>query len=119
MLKRRFPLKLRRRGNVPPISEEGRAGIARLVAKALNRNQILILQLLAKSDGGPITPKLASFSGRHGVPLSTLKLNARILRDLGLVSLEDRTARLTQSGRDVLSLLSTHNGLVLPIQEVN
>jgi hypothetical protein len=55
----------------------------------------------------------------RGVPLSTLKLNARILRDLELVSLADHSATLTPSGRKAVLLLRDHVGQVLPIQEVN
>jgi hypothetical protein len=108
-----------RRGNVPPISDEGRAGIARLLAKALNHNQRLILEHLSESDGRPITQHLVSLSLQQGVPLSTLKLNARILRDLELVSLKDRSATLTLSGKEVVLLLRDHVEQVLPIQEVN
>ncbi|HZW85396.1 MAG TPA: hypothetical protein VFE91_05800 [Nitrososphaerales archaeon] len=106
-------------GNVPPISEEGRAGIARLLAKALNNNQRLILEHLSDSRGGPITPQLVALSSARKVPLSTLKLNARILRDLGLVSQEDHSATLTESGREVIFLLRAHLGQGLQIQEVN
>jgi hypothetical protein len=99
--------------------DDGKAGIARLIAKALNQNQRLILEHLSESDGRPITQHLVSLSLERGVPLSTLKLNARILRDLELVSLADRSATLTPSGREVVHLLRDHVGLVLPIQEVN
>lgn len=68
--------------------------------------------------GRPITPQLARLSEATGVPLSTLKLNARILRELGLVSLADRNASLTQTGTDVVLLLRDHIGPVPPIQEV-
>ena len=54
-----------------------------------------------------------------GVPLSTLKLNARILRDLDLISLIDHgAATLTPSGREVMHLLRSHLGQGLTVQEV-
>jgi hypothetical protein len=53
-----------------------------------------------------------------GVPLSTLKLNARILRDLGLIAPADHSVSLTPSGMEVFLLLRDHVGQVLPIQEV-
>jgi hypothetical protein len=56
---------------------------------------------------------------QQGVPLSTLKLNARILRDLELISLADRSASLTPSGKEIVLLLRDHVGQVLRIQEVN
>jgi hypothetical protein len=52
------------------------------------------------------------------VPLSTLKLNARILRGLELISLGDHCAALTPSGKEVVLLLRAHVGQALPIQEV-
>jgi hypothetical protein len=70
------------------------------------------------SDGRPITPQLVSLSRQKGIPLSTLKLNARILRDLELISLEDHSASLTESGREAIFLLRRHLGQGLPIQEV-
>ena len=105
-------------GNVQPISDDGRAGIARLLAKALNQNQRLILEHLSEPRGRPITPQLATLSSATGVPLSTLKLNARILRELGLIILADHDASLTRSGTEVFLLLRDHVGQVLPIQEV-
>jgi len=59
-----------------------------------------------------------SLSDATGVPLSTLKLNARILRELGLVSLAERRASLTRTGAEVVVLLRDHVGKVLPTQEV-
>lgn len=59
-------------------------GLKRVLLRAINRNQRLILSHLWESNGR-ITPILQEISGKHGIPLSTLKLNAKILRDLGLI----------------------------------
>jgi hypothetical protein len=47
-----------------------------------------------------------------------LKLNARILRDLDLISLGEHSATLTPSGMEVVLLLREHFGQALPVQEV-
>ncbi|MDV3243980.1 MAG: hypothetical protein LYZ66_02245 [Nitrososphaerales archaeon] len=106
-------------GNVPPISEDGRAGIARLLAKALNRNQQLILAELSGSDGSSLTSHLVDISERHGIPISTLKLNARILRQLQLIAAADRRSFLTASGDDVLLLLREFEWQAQRLQEVS
>lgn len=56
-----------------------------------------------------MTSLLRSLSEEEGVPLSTLKLNARILRELNLISygstLEKRCAEVEALGTFVLRLL--------------
>jgi len=59
-----------------------------------------------------------ALSAVTGVPLSTLKLNARILRDMELISFADHNTSLTTSGTEVFLLLRDHVGPVLPVQEV-
>ena len=77
-----------------------------------------MLEHLSEPRGASITRQLTTLSAATGVPLSTLKLNARILRELGLISLEDHTTSLSLSGMEVVLLLRDHVGQVLPIQEV-
>ncbi len=88
------------------------------MARALNENQRLILELLSVSDERRITPKLASLSQQRNIPLSTLKHNARILRELDLVTLNG-SASLTTSGREVLHLLREDVAVATPLREVN
>ncbi|MDE1868790.1 MAG: hypothetical protein KGH60_02380, partial [Candidatus Micrarchaeota archaeon] len=54
-----------------------------VLARALNPNQILILSRVNGIDG--ITSLLNGISDTTGVPLSTLKLNAKVLKDIGLI----------------------------------
>jgi hypothetical protein len=57
-----------------------------------------------------MTSLLRNLSEKHGIPLSTLKLNARILRELNLISYgsikESKDAELLALGNFVLRLLS-------------
>jgi len=91
-----------------PISKSGVADLRRLVLRTLNENQILILSQVARQRR-TMTSLLRSLSEERGVPLSTLKLNARILRDLNLISYgpaeRGREARLRPLGAFILRLL--------------
>jgi len=59
--------------------------LRRLLLRTLNDNQLLILSRVA-ANNRPLTSLLINLSRETGVPLSTLKLNARILRGLNLIS---------------------------------
>ncbi len=74
-----------------------------VILRALNRNQMLILSNLNGFER--ITPLLSGLSERCSVPLSTLKLNAGILRELKLIEFGDSGARLTDFGEVVVSIL--------------
>jgi hypothetical protein len=91
-----------------PISNNGVADLRRLLLRTLNDNQLLILSSLAEG-GGSLTSLLNNISREQGIPLSTLKLNARILRELNLISygssLERRRAELKPLGTFILRLI--------------
>lgn len=65
----------------------------------------MILEAVNDSHGRSLTATLAAVSLNQGVALSTLKLNARILRDLDLISINDSSVLLTESGLEALALL--------------
>jgi len=79
-----------------------------LILRTLNQNQVIVLNAVAGNDQ-PLTSLLKQLSEDHGVPLSTLKLNARILRELKLISYgsirDKKAARLEDLGRFVFGLL--------------
>jgi molybdenum cofactor biosynthesis enzyme MoaA len=75
-----------------------------LLARALNRNQYLILGYVAQNHYKCITEVLQGISEKEGIALSTLKVNSRILRGLELVEFSD-VAVLTDFGVRILSLL--------------
>ncbi len=103
-------------GEVPPMGdaepilvEPGGDDILRkLILRALNNNQRLILRNL-NDQGTSLNAFLEKLSRKENRPLSTLKLNARILKDLGLIEYgtkeESKPVRLTPHGKLVLHLM--------------
>lgn len=87
-----------------------RSILGNVLLKALNDNQILVLSRVRQSSGLSITPILCTVSDQLSIPLSTLKLNARTLRTLGLIefgsNLEPSEAKITAAGRLVLDIVS-------------
>jgi hypothetical protein len=94
--------------DAPPISTGGVEDLRRLLLRTLNDNQLLILSRVAANER-PLTGLLINLSLETGVPLSTLKLNARILRELNLISYgsvgERRQAEVEPVGSLVLRLM--------------
>jgi hypothetical protein len=82
--------------------------LRRLLLRTLNDNQLLILNRVA-SNSQPMTGLLSKLSQETGIPLSTLKLNARILREFNLISYgsvrERRLAEVEPVGVLVLRLM--------------
>jgi len=91
-----------------PISTGGVNDLRRLILRTLNENQLLILTSVA-SQRRSLTSLLKDLSEEREIPLSTLKLNARILRELNLISYgsirEKKTAEVEKLGSFVLRLL--------------
>ncbi len=88
------------------------ASLRKLILKALNRNQILILVHARRNIYMSLNAVLDSVSSSNGIPISTLKMNARILADLGLIDYSGSVLRATGSGIRVLSILQTADDLV-------
>ena len=88
--------------------EADEVDLRRLLLRALNENQVLILSNIS-GRGERVSHILQRICDARGVPLSTLKLNAKILRELrliryGTLSMPDE-AQLTSLGREVLRLV--------------
>ena len=92
-----------------PISTGGVDDLRKLLLRTLNDNQVLILNKVARNKRS-LTSLLIELNQENGIPLSTLKLNARILRELGLIAYgsidNPRLADLEPLGRFVLRLMS-------------
>ncbi|MFH2112230.1 MAG: hypothetical protein ABIJ47_13340 [Candidatus Bathyarchaeota archaeon] len=84
-----------------------------MILRTLNDNQVLVLKAVAERRQS-LTSLLRQLSMDHGVPLSTLKLNARILRELNLISYGSLThrkaARLESLGRFVYRVIDGEMG---------
>lgn len=94
-----------------------------LLGRALNRNQILILSEMGNArkaelfgmpknlwffvhNSDTITGTLNRISKVHAISLSTLKLNAKILKEFGLISYcEFHSAELTDFGKAIIEML--------------
>jgi hypothetical protein len=91
-----------------PISNSGVEDLRRLLLRTLNDNQLLILKRIS-SNRRSLTSILKSLSNETGIPLSTLKLNARILRELNLISYgsirDTRLAEIEPLGYMVIRLI--------------
>lgn len=78
-------------------------GLRLVVLRSLNDKQLLIL---SNADGNSsITSLLSWLSERDGIPISTLKLNAKILKGLGLIDYNGAPARVTSLGKLILSMI--------------
>jgi len=112
--------------NSPERKLEFLSSLRRIALRALNDTQLLILRRLEKEiilqsshEGNGKRGKrnakkslnaiLQEIARRHGKSISTLKMNAKILRELGLIDYGDREERkpveLTSMGRAILEIL--------------
>ena len=77
-----------------------------LVAKALNKNQLLLLKEIKNNQNLTITSLIDKVSRECKIPASTLKLNSNILKKLNLIIFfNGGPVILTLSGEFVLNLL--------------
>ncbi|WP_461864120.1 hypothetical protein [Thermococcus sp.] len=96
--------------DTPPLSPSSGGGdvIRRLILRALNENQQLILRSI-NGKHRSLNALLEELSRKENKPLSTLKLNARILKELGLIDYGTKDAprpvRLTEYGMIVRTIL--------------
>jgi hypothetical protein len=86
------------------LSKKQRENLKKLLARALNKNQILILTEIRDNSLKSITSILTSLSKKSDVPLSTLKMNAKILRQLGLIEFNS-CACLTEFGKFIIQTM--------------
>ena len=84
--------------------------LRRLLLRTLNDKQLLILTRIL-SNRYSLTSLLKNLSNETGIPLSTLKLNSRILRELNLISYgsirDTRLAKIEPLGYFVLKVMET------------
>ena len=91
------------------MSKKQREDLKKLLARALNNNQLLILSEIERNSR-TITSILINLSRKTKIPLSTLKFNAKILRQLELIAFTDfSNAELTNFGRFVFVTVGGEN----------
>jgi predicted transcriptional regulator len=77
-----------------------------LIVRAINSNQLLILKNI---DGeSSITTTIKHIAKITGIPISTLKLNYRILKEIGLLKTDNvglHSVKLTRLGKLVIDIL--------------
>ncbi len=85
--------------------------LRRLILRTLNDNQLLVLNAIAERNQS-LTSLLKKLSEEYDIPLSTLKLNARILRDLNLITYgsihERRVAKLKDLGMFIMQVMADY-----------
>ena len=91
-----------------PISSSGVDDLRNLILRILNDNQLLVLNAIAERQQS-LTSLLNRLSKEYEIPLSTLKLNARKLRELNLISYGNihtkRKAQLKTLGKFIVRLM--------------
>ncbi len=96
---------------------EDKCSLRKVLLKALNDKQLLILSHLQinRYADNTITSVINLMSNSLGIPVSTLKLNAKALRELGLIEFsrgsELKPARLTRFGRSIIDLIDSDGKL--------
>lgn len=74
--------------------------------RAFNKNQILILSQISNNSSETISSLLRKLEKEFKVPLSTLKLNAKILKDLNLIDFGNSSpAKLTELGKFIINII--------------
>ncbi|MDE1823405.1 MAG: hypothetical protein KGI00_02205 [Candidatus Micrarchaeota archaeon] len=77
-----------------------------MIAKAITKNQLLILSEAANNPY-PITTLLRNLSRRERISISTLKSSARSLKELGMIAFgNSETARLTSAGKLLIQIVA-------------
>ncbi|MCS7108733.1 MAG: transketolase [Sulfolobales archaeon] len=85
--------------------------IREIIKRGLNNNQVILLKELRLNTYKSLSSALRNLSRKHGIPLSTLKANAKVLRDLNLINVSNgngvKEVVLTPMGHFVIELLNS------------
>jgi predicted transcriptional regulator len=88
-------------------------GLKKVLLRTFNKNQILILSNIT-NDSHSINFVLKKIFQNSSIPLSTLKLNAKILKELGWIIYGNNSSfkkpQLTKTGQVILESINPHNG---------
>ena len=92
------------------ISKDARASLRRVLSRTVTENQLLILSSIDGRERS-LSSFLRELSESYKIPLSTLKLSLKVLRESGLVALvgirgsDCSSLALTDGGETVIDLL--------------
>ncbi len=86
--------------------------VREIIRRGLNNNQLVLLSELRVNSYRSLTSALRSLSRKYSISVSTLKVNAKVLRDLNLIDVRGsdrvREVVLTPMGHFVADLLGIH-----------
>ena len=89
-----------------PISKDTNRTLRSLILRAITKNQILLLQEIEKNFTKTVTALITKISKSNKIPISTLKSNSQILRELGLIEFEiSQPVELTEAGKRILEII--------------
>jgi len=81
--------------------------IRRILRRGLNNNQLIILRELSSYEFKSLTHALKIISKKYNIPLSTLKINAKILKDLGIIeTYQGKQIKLTPAGQIITEIIN-------------
>jgi hypothetical protein len=87
------------------LSKEQKESLRKLLARALNKNQLIILSEI-ENNSQTLTSFLIKLSKATKIPLSTLKFNAKVLKQLGIITFADfSNAELTKFGKIIFTII--------------
>lgn len=82
----------------------------KLLVKGLTKNQILILYKVNNNGDNTITSIIYDIYKKQHIPISTLKSNAKLLKDFGLIYYgspkQPKIAGLTELGKFLIEILN-------------
>ncbi len=85
--------------------------VREIVKRGFNNNQLILLRELKQTSYKSLSSALRSLSRKYGIPISTLRVNAKVLKELNLLRTGDgngsREVTLTQLGHFVTELMNT------------
>ena len=84
------------------------SSLRKVILRALTGKQILILKEIEQNTGFTQSSVIKEISRKRKIPPSTLKLNIKILKEVGLLfASQNKPIRLTGTGKRLLSLLDS------------
>ena len=87
--------------------------LGRLLVRGFTKKQLTILDSVSRDKSQSITSASKKISEEREIPLSTVKLDLKILEQLGLVRIIQskgfKRTRMTKFGKTVLRILSNYN----------